>query len=471
MKPFMDENFLLDTATARQLYHEQAASWPICDFHCHISPAELAANQSYANLSEVWLGGDHYKWRAMRLAGVPERLITGPADPEEKFMAWADIMPQLIGNPLYHWTHLELQRYFSINETLNRKTAPTIWQQANDALARPEFRPLQMLERLNVRWLCTTDDPTDALDAHQTLQQAETAVRIIPAFRPDRFFKLTQPDFPLALQQLEQRIGHPLPSFTELAESLVLQVDRFTTHGCRLADHGFDSLPDQQPDRHKAERALRSRMAGQTVDPVDLSHYQAALLFELADAYQRNQWTMQLHIGALRNASQQQFSRMGADSGYDVIRDRPVAENLVQLLNTLESAGRLPRTLLYSLNAQDNLTLAVIAGAFAREGEPAWVRPGPSWWFHDQFDGIRLHLKHYSQVGVLSTYIGMTTDSRSLLSYTRHEYFRRIFCQQLGDWVESGQYPADLDALSELVGRVCYQNAASLFGEKRSAIS
>lgn len=470
MKAYMDEHFLLDTATARQLYHEQASRWPICDFHCHINPSELAANQSYANLSDVWLGGDHYKWRAMRLAGVPERLITGTADPEEKFMAWAGIMPQLIGNPLHHWTHLELQRYFGIGDTLSHQTAPSIWQRANDALARPEFRPLQMLERMNVRWLCTTDDPADSLESHRVLGQTQTAVTVIPAFRPDRFFKLAQSGFSDALQQLEARINHPLRGFDDLAAGLVEQVDRFTAHGCRLADHGFDTLPEQKPDLKKAERALRSRLAGQTVDPDDLSCYQAALLYELAEAYQKNGWTMQLHVGALRNASQRQFSRMGADTGYDVIRDIPIAENLVLLLDTLEQAGRLPRTLLYSLNAQDNLTLAVIAGAFARDGEPAWVRPGPAWWFHDQLDGIRQHLKHYSQVGVLSTYIGMTTDSRSLLSYTRHEYFRRIFCQLLGSWVENGLYPADMDALQDLIGRVCYQNAASLFGENRSVI-
>lgn len=467
MKPFMDSDFLLRTPTARALFHETAAGQPICDFHCHVDAAVLAANKPFSSISEAWLGGDHYKWRAMRQSGVPERLITGQADPEEKFQAWAAVMPWLIGNPLYHWTHLELQRYFDIDEPLSPDSSARIWQQANDCLARPSWRPLELLRRLDVRLLCTTDDPLDDLASHEQLaRDPANPVRIVPAFRPDKLLQPLHPEYPARLARLARLTnpgGSPVTSFESLAGALRQRVQYFHEHGCRLADHALDLVPQASPDPAGADRVFRQLLAGRALTAAEADLLRVSLLTELAAAYTSRGWTMQLHIGALRNTSTAAFRRLGPDSGYDAIRDQPVAGDLAACLNALEQAGCLPRTLLYSLNANDNLTLGTIAGTFQRDGQTNWVGLGPAWWFHDQMDGMILHLRQLCQVGSLAGFVGMTTDSRSLLSYTRHEYFRRILCDQIGTWVENGEYPADWPVLRELAERVSWKNARALF--------
>lgn len=462
MKPFMDKDFLLESKTAQKLFHDYAAHQPICDYHCHISPDVLAENQNFKDLADVWLGGDHYKWRAMRLAGIPERLITGDADPEEKFMAWSGLLPWLAGNPLQHWTNLELQRYFNIEEPLSPQTAKSVWQKANDALAKPDFRPVQLLEKLDVKWLCTTDDPLDSLSSHQKLATAGHQVRVLPAFRPDRFFKLAIPEYADLVNQLATKANITISSFADLVKALVMQIERFHQEGCRLSDHALDTLPGTEASLTAAETSFSKRMNGEHLSQADLAVFQATILSEMAAVYSRLGWTMQLHIGAKRNASSRGFQTLGADTGFDVIQDQPITDGLVLLLDDLEKNDRLPRTLLFTLNAKDNVTLGTISGAFPRDGEESWVSLGPAWWFYDQLDGMIQHMKQLCQVGVLKTFVGMTTDSRSLLSYTRHEYFRRLFCNELGQWIESGQLPYDEALLQELINRVSYQNAEAL---------
>jgi glucuronate isomerase len=466
MKPFMDKDFLLNSETARTLYHEYAAKLPICDFHCHIDAAVLSANQPFRDLAEAWLGGDHYKWRAMRLAGVPERCITGDADPEEKFMAWSRVLPDLIGNPLYQWTHLELQRYFSVDQPLNPSSAPAIWKKVNDCLAKPDYYPIQLLRQMDVRILCTTDDPVSPLVDHVRLKGQTGELKIVPASRPDRFTRLLNPDYPRIVAELAAVLhpaGQTITTLDDLAEALRQRAQYFHSQGCRLSDHALDTMPTQPENRAFAEQLFQKRLSGQMLTPDEVAQVQFVILTDLAGIYRELGWTMQLHIGALRNTSRQYFDLLGPDTGFDAISDQPVARQLVQFLNACQQKDQLPRTLLYSLNANDNMTLGTIGSTFARDGEPAWVTQGPAWWFHDQKDGMELHLQQYSQTGVLANFVGMSTDSRSLLSYTRHEYFRRIFCNQLGTWVENGEYPADWHALSNLVERVCWKNAAMLF--------
>ena len=471
MKPFLDEDFLLQNDTARQLYHETAAVLPICDFHCHIDAAVLAADKPFRDLADAWLGGDHYKWRAMRQAGIPERLITGAADPEEKFMAWASVMPDLIGNPLYHWTHLELQRYFKIDEPLTPDSAAMIWQKANDCLSRPEWQPRALLHQLGVKILCTTDDPVSTLPDHAAMAGQTGDLRVVPAFRPDRFIRLLMPDFPQAVQQLADRIQAgttaqtSIGSLDELVDALRQRALHFHAAGCRLSDHALEYMPIAPASRLEAGQLFSKRLAGSQLTIAEAGKVQFVLLLELASIYDQLGWTMQLHMAALRNTSRQYYQSLGPDTGFDAIQDLPVASPLAALLDACQQNGHLPRTLLYSLNDGDNLTLATIAGTFAKDGERCLVSPGPAWWFHDQKDGILTHLRQYAQVGVLANYIGMTTDSRSLLSYTRHEYFRRILCNLLGEWVENGEYPSDRSALDHLIRRICWQNAADLFSK------
>lgn len=466
MTPFMDENFLLHSETARRLFHETAAKMPICDFHCHIDAAVLAANRPFRDLAEAWLGGDHYKWRVMRQSGVPERLITGQADPEEKFLAWAAVMPYLAGNPLYHWTHLELQRYFDIRTPLTPASAAAIWQKANDCLARPEWYPLALMQRFDVRILCTTDDPVSDLPDHTILAGKTGALHVVPAFRPDRFIRLMMPDALQAISQLSALTrpeGHPIDSLESLIDGLSQRASFFHDKGCRLSDHALEFVPVAPADRAEAENLFQKRLAGEKLTLTEAGKVQFVLLVELASIYDKLGWTMQLHIAALRNTSTSGYRSLGPDTGFDAIQDLPIAGQLAALLDACQQNGHLPRTMLYSLNAGDNMTLATLAGCFVRDGKRCHVSPGPAWWFHDQKDGMLLHLQQYSQVGVLANYIGMTTDSRSLLSYTRHEYFRRVLCNQLGEWVENGEYPNDRENLNHLVTRICWQNARDLF--------
>lgn len=462
MKRFMGKNFLLNTDTARELYHDIAADLPICDFHCHIPAQQIAENEPFTSIAQVWLGGDHYKWRAMRIAGVPEALITGNASDEEKFMAWAETVPKLIGNPLYHWTHLELQRYFDIDEPLSPKTAADIWNECNRQIV--SLRPQDLIEQSNVKLLCTTDDPVDTLEWHQRLRmENESGATVLPAWRPDKALGLNAPAFGPWLLQLENAVGFAIIDFETLKRALALRLEFFHVNGCRLSDHALDTVPHSAPSDEMAQEAFMAFRRGDGILPQLVDTYRATLLTFLAAEYSRLGWTMQLHIGALRNVNKAMLDKLGPDTGYDAINDAPIARPLYSLLKAMAAAAPLPRTLLFTLNDKDNYTLGALSGALQQDGVAAQVNQGPAWWFHDQRDGMEKQIRSLANVSALSEFIGMTTDSRSLLSYTRHEYFRRIFCNLLGDWVENGEYPEDYKALEIIVEKVCYENAISLF--------
>jgi glucuronate isomerase len=459
----MDHNFLLETQTARALYHDRAANEPICDFHCHIPPEQIAQNHPFRSITEAWLGGDHYKWRAMRIAGVPERLITGGASDLEKFEAYASVVERAIGNPLYHWTHLELQRYFGIEEPLTARGAQSIFDRCN-ALLEDGMRPQELIARSNVRLLCTTDDPADSLAWHeQLLEKNDSGATILPAFRPDKALNPSAPDFPQYLRKLAESDGGSIESFDDLKGVLSRRMDFFHRHGCRLSDHALEVVPCSRADCGQLDAILKSASRGETTTPDSLAKFRTELLKFLAEQYSARGWTMQLHLGALRSINAEMFAALGPDIGCDAMNDMPVAVPLAGLLGVMSEDVPLPRTLLFSLHDKDNYTLNVIAGALQRDGRASHVGVGPAWWYHDQRDGMVKHLRNLANVSMLSGFVGMTTDSRSLLSYTRHEYFRRILCNLLGGWVENGEYPADMETLGDIVSRVSFGNAYSLF--------
>lgn len=466
MKQFMDKDFLLKTETARTLYYEIAADLPICDFHCHIPAQQIAENKPFTSITEVWLGGDHYKWRAERIAGVPEEKITGDASAEEKFMVWAETMPKLIGNPLYHWTHLELQRYFGIEKRLTPETAREIYDECNEKITK--LRPQDLIRMSNVKLVCTTDDPVDTLEWHRALREHnESGAQILPAWRPDKALKLTAPTFLPWLSQLAELSGEEIETFAALKDAIFKRLRFFHENGCRLCDHGLDTLPAGPLNEELAAEAFANRLADKEVTPAMEDAYRFALLVWLSGEYSRLGWTMQLHIGAERNMNTQMVDKLGPDTGYDGIGDECIAHKLTVLMQAMMAEGPLPKTLLFTLNDKDNYTLGALAGAMQRTGVPALVNQGPAWWYHDQKVGMEKHMKNLAAVTPLSEFVGMTTDSRSLLSYTRHEYFRRILCNVLGQWVEDGEYPYDRAALEMIIRKICFENAYDLFKDVR----
>lgn len=466
MTKFMDRDFLLKTVTARELYHGIAETLPICDFHCHIPAQQIAENKPFSSITEVWLGGDHYKWRAMRIAGVPEEKITGSASDEEKFMAWAETMPKLIGNPLYHWTHLELQRYFGVEQPLTAENAKEIYDACNEKITA--LRPQDLIRVSNVKLLCTTDDPVDTLEWHRQLrEQNESGATILPAWRPDKALNLTAATFLPWISQLAEASGEEIETFAGLKDALFKRLRFFHENGCRLSDHALDTVPAGPLDEALAAQAFADVLAGKDVSAQAVDAYRFALMTWLSGEYSRLGWTMQLHIGAARNRNPVMFEKLGPDTGFDAIDDASIAQNLTALLGAMMAEAPLPRTLLFILNDKDNYVVATLAGTLQRSGTTALVNQGPAWWFHDQKCGMEKHLRNLSAVTPLSEFVGMTTDSRSLLSYTRHEYFRRILCNMFGTLVEDGEYPDDRAALEMLIKKICFQNAYDLFSEVR----
>lgn len=464
MKRFLGKDFLLETDIAKELYHNTAAELPICDFHCHIPASQIAENKPFSSIAQAWLGGDHYKWRAMRIAGVEEDMITGNAPEKDRFLAWAKTLPKLIGNPLYHWTHLELQRYFDITEPLSPQTAETIWEECNRKIT--SLRPQDVIRMSNVKLVCTTDDPVDSLSFHQSLRASnDSGAVILPAWRPDKALNIDAAAFGPWLAQLENTVGFAIGDFDALKRALSFRLEYFHQNGCRLSDHALDTVPVGEPTEEMAQEAFMAFRRGETVLPHLVDIYRTALLVFLAAEYSRLGWTMQLHIGAMRNVNPEQFEKLGADTGFDAIADAPVASPLASLLQMISENAPLPRTLLFTLNDKDNYTLGALSGALQKSGAPAYVHQGPGWWFHDQRDGMEKQMRALANVSVLSEFIGMTTDSRSLLSYTRHEYFRRIFCNLLGNWVDRGEYPLDYPTLETIIRKVCFENAYALFSE------
>lgn len=454
---FLDDNFLLSNDVARRLYHEHAAQQPIIDYHCHLPPKDIAENRVFANLFEIWLEGDHYKWRAMRANGIPEKYITGSATPYEKFLAWARTVPYTLRNPLYHWTHLELQRYFGINELLDENSAKSIWGRANDALR--QLPAQSILAKFRVEVVCTTDDPTDDLKHHRALSQSGLKTKIFPAFRPDKALSIAQPEFKNWIGRLSQASNIDIRRLSEFLDALRKRHDEFHALGCRLSDHGLDHC-FAEPCREKAAAAIFDQArAGQPINADERTKFASFLMLFFARLDAEKGWTKQLHLGALRNANSAARDRIGADSGYDTVGDLPQIQHLAAYLDLLERENALPRMILYNVNPADTFSFATLAGCFQNGDQPGKIQYGSAWWFLDQKDGITAQIDALSNVGLLSRFIGMITDSRSFMSYPRHEYFRRVLCDIIGRDVMRGELPDQETILARLIEDVCYRNA------------
>ena len=463
-KTFLGKNFLLGSETAEKLYHQYAKDLPIIDYHCHLSPQEIYENKTFRNLTEAWLGGDHYKWRVMRACGIDEERITGGADDYDKFLAWAKVVPQLLGNPLYHWTHLELQRFFGIDELLNEETAPIIWEQANAQLQSEGFGARDLITKSKVTVVCTTDDPADSLEYHLKIKELEGFdTLVLPSYRPDKFLEINRDTFKPWLAKLEAAAGKSIQRYGTLLDVLRERIDFFHEAGGRVSDHALDTLEYEEATLEEVEAIFAKALSQGSVTPEEERKYKSYTMVFLGKEYAARGWAMQLHIHALRNTNTAMLRRLGPDTGYDAINDGPLAEALARLLDAIEQESGLPKTILYSLNPNDYWALASIMGSFQGGGVPGKIQFGTAWWFNDNKDGMIQQMHTLANFGVLSQFIGMLTDSRSFLSYTRHEYFRRLLCDVLGDWVERGEAPEDYALLGRIVTDICYGNAKRYF--------
>ena len=465
MKNFMDQDFLLATQTAKHLYHNYAAKMPIVDYHCHINPQEIYEDRKFDNITQVWLGGDHYKWRQIRSNGVEERLITGDSTDREKFDEWAKTMPKLIGNPLYHWSHLELQRYFGFTGHLCPETADEVWNLTKEKLARDDMSVRNIIRKSNVKVICTTDDPVDSLEWHIKLRDIkDLGFKVLPAWRPDKATNIEKPDFTDYISKLSEVSGVAITDFASLKEALVKRLEFFNDNGCSVSDHGVDFVYYAPANDSAVDAILKKKLAGGEISLTEQYQYKTALLLELGRQYHRLNWVMQLHYGCKRNNNTAMFNKLGPDTGYDSISGYAPADQLANFLDTLELTDELPKVILYSLNPNDDAAIGTVIGCFQGSSIPGKIQQGAAWWFNDHYDGMRAQMKSLAALGCFGNFNGMLTDSRSFLSYTRHEYFRRILCELIGEWVESGQYPNDEKALKELVENISYNNAMRYFG-------
>lgn len=468
MKQFMDGDFLLKSETAKTLYHEYAAKMPILDYHCHINPKEIWEDKRYSSITEAWLGGDHYKWRAMRSVGVDESYVTGNASSEEKFQKWAQTIPMLIGNPLYHWTHLELQRYFGITKPLNGDNAMEIFKRCNEILQRPDMSVRGIIKRSGVKLICTTDDPADDLTYHEKLaHDASFDVQVLPAFRPDKAMRADKPSFAAYVTKLEGVICREINCVEDMRNALNERMDFFAGHGCCVSDHALDYCFCEEASEAELNDIFARAKAGQAISVKEQNAYHTALLLSVAKEYAKRGWVMQLHFACLRDNSLRMFEALGPDTGFDSINDQPNALGLAKLLGKLEKANALPKTILYSLNPSDNAMIGSVIGCFQTSGGVLGkIQQGSAWWFNDHKDGMEAQMRSLMSLGAMGTFNGMLTDSRSFLSYTRHEYFRRILCNLFGELVENGEYPADIKVLGSMVQDISYRNAVRYFGFK-----
>ncbi len=461
--PFIGPDFLLENDFARELYHDHAAAQPILDFHNHLSPRQIAENHQFRDLQEIWLGGDHYKWRALRANGVPESRITGDASSREKFDAWAATVPYTIRNPLHHWTHLELARHFGFDGLLGPETAETVWNQA--AAALPRLRVHDLLAQHRVTALCTTDDPADSLEFHEAIRRGPLKTRVYPTFRPDKALQLRDaPAFNAWLDRLAAASDRSIATLADLLQALKNRHAAFHALGCRISDHGLTQCPFPPCDPDRAARIFAAARSGKIVTPEEETAYAAFLMIEFGRWNAAAGWTMQLHLGALRNNNSRLLRALGADAGVDSIGDFPQAVTLSGFLDALNRTDELPRVILYNLNPADNYLFATMAGNFQDGRIAGKIQHGPSWWFLDQKEGIEWQLDTLSNLGLLRRFVGMVTDSRSFLSFCRHEYFRRVFCNLLGRDMARGLIPADRALIGSLVREVCYGNARGYFG-------
>lgn len=465
MKPLIHSGFLLQSETAQILYHDYAEHMPIIDFHNHLSPKEIYENYCYDNIADVWLSGDHYKWRAMRANGIPEELITGNGDPYEKFLAWADTVQNCIGNPLYHWTHLELKRYFHIDQALCPATAKGIWDTCNALLQKPEYSIQNLLKMQHVEVLCTTDDPVDTLEWHQKLARSGCVFQVLPTFRPDKALAVEKAGFSDYIKQLSHCISSPIRSLNDLIDALKDRLNYFIQFGCRVTDHSLETDFYLPATYDTANSVFQKGSRGETLSLEEIAAYRGYLLTELGKEYARRGLIMQLHIGAIRNNSFRMFEKLGPDTGFDSLNDFHYAPQLSALLNSMDKADDLPKTILYYLNPKDADMLAAMAGNFQSNslGIQGKIQLGSAWWFCDHKSGMERQMDALSSIGLLSNFIGMLTDSRSFLSFPRHEYFRRILCNKIGTLVDEEEYPKDMVYLGQLVENICYYNAKTYF--------
>ena len=465
MKAFMNEDFLLHNDVAKTLYHDYAAKMPVIDYHCHVSPKEIAEDARFENITQIWLGGDHYKWRLIRANGVEEKYITGDSTDYEKFEKFAESLPRAIGNPLYHWTHLELKRYFDCDLTLSPATCKEIWDICNKKLASEQMSVRNIIKNSNVTAICTTDDPIDTLEWHKVMKDDESwDVKVLPAFRPDKALNIEKPDFLDYLKALSAASGIAINNYDDLKAALTNRIDFFDEMGCVAADHGLDYVTWADKCEEKAPKILEKVMAGGTADVCETEAFKAALLLHCGREYAKRGWAMQIHYGVYRNTNTDKFKLIGPDTGFDAISEKECSRAIIDVLNSLESEGNLPKTILYSLNPNNNPFLATAAGSFQGSEIPGKIQHGSAWWFSDTLLGMEEQMRTLASIGVIGNFIGMLTDSRSFLSYTRHEYFRRILCGIIGTWVENGEYPADMETLGKIVQDISYNNTVNYFG-------
>ncbi len=463
MKSFIHDDFLLSNRWARELYHRYAEDEPILDYHCHLPPQLIADNHRFADLAEIWLGGDHYKWRAMRTNGVPERFCTGDATPWEKFQAWAETVPHTLRNPLYHWTHLELKRAFGIGEILDGRSAARVWKQANARL--PKLRVHDLLAKFKVAVVCTTDDPADSLDLHARIRASKLKTRVYPAFRPDRALALDPPaGFNAWVDRLEGAAGSSIRTFDDLLAALKKRHDDFHAAGCRLSDHGMETALSEPCTHAQARMAFDAARAGRTPSPEQILCYGSYLMLEFGRWDAARGWTSQLHLGALRNNNRRLLAKLGPDTGFDSIGDFPQARSLARYLDALDATDQLPRTIIYNVNPADNYLFGTMLGNFQDGTIPGKLQFGSGWWFLDQREGMEWQMNALSNLGLLSRFVGMITDSRSFLSYPRHEYFRRTLCNLIGGDIARGEVPADMKLVGGMVRNICFGNARGYFG-------
>ncbi len=464
MKNFMDKDFLLDTQTAKKLYHDFVEDMPVCDYHCHLSPKEIYENKPPENITRIWLSGDHYKWRAMRSCGVAEKYCTGDATDREKFQKFAYTLQYCIGNPLYHWAHIELQRYFGIDTPLNVKTADEIFDRANDAVKNGDFRPQSLIEKSNVKVICTTDDPTDDLKYHKLLAGNQNFdCKVLPSFRPDKALNAHLDGFADYINKLSKVSGIEIKSYKDVIKALFSRADYFNSVGCKVSDQAFDYPPYSIADDEEIERIFEKAIHGEKITPAECDKYRTPVLLSLGKKYHELDWAMEIHIGAMRNNNTLMLNQIGPDTGFDSVGDCEIAQPLSRFLDTLNKNNELPKTVLFNLNDKDNTVIGTMLGNFQSDDAESKIQFGPAWWFLDTIDGMMNQMKTLGNLGVLGKFIGMETDSRSFTSYGRHEYFRRIMCSLLGRWVEDGWYSYDEDIMKEIVRGISYNNAIKYF--------
>ncbi|MGL4394502.1 MAG: glucuronate isomerase [Brevinema sp.] len=465
MKTFITDDFLLQNKYAKKLYHDYAMEMPIIDYHCHLSPQEIAEDKHYRSITEMWLDGDHYKWRAIRTAGYTEKDITGyigdPRHDKARFDIWAHVLPKTIGNPLYHWTHLELLRYFEIDELLTSETSDEIYFKANEQISRPDFSARSLINQFQVKFIGTTDDPIDSLEYHEKISRDSFECRVAPSWRPDKALKIELSSFKDYISALSQVSNIPIQNLSDLEKALEKRIEYFAGKGCCISDHGLDEFVFTR-NFHNASDVFDKAMQGNDLTISEITSYKSHLLVFMGRLYAKHQWTMQLHIGALRNNNTRMYQLLGADAGFDSINDNNYAPMLSAFLDTLDKDNLLPKTILYSLNPRDNEMLGTMIGNF-QGNVPGKIQYGSGWWFNDQKDGMLRQLTTLSSLGLLPYFIGMLTDSRSFLSFSRHEYFRRILCNLIGSWVEAREVPDDMRYLGNIVQDICFNNAKNYF--------